>query len=172
MVLGAQSADLPRVRTLYERSFPANERRNFDDLLTVFGSACELLAFYEQDEFLGFAFLLTWGDLSHILYFSITEEKRGQGLGTQALEQIRQWKRGLRIIADLEAAIPGASNRDQRLRRMNFYLRNGYAASPVSYRWQGEDYVMFVAGGSMSEAEFEAFWDHFSIHPQIQKEAD
>lgn len=170
MLLNRRSADLPQVRALYERSFPANERRNFDELMTVFGSACELLGFYEENRLLGFAFLLTWRDLCHILYFAMEETFRGRGYGTQALGEMRKWKPSCRIIADLEAEVPDASNNPERLRRMNFYCRNGYSASPVAYRWQSENYVMFVSGGTLTDDEFEAFWSYFSVYPQIRKE--
>ena len=44
---------------------------------------------------------------------------------------------------------------------MAFYRKGGYAPSEVRYDWRGENYVIYVSGGSLSANEFEAFWDQF-----------
>lgn len=152
---------LPKLRALYERSFPANERRSLEELFTAFGSAHEMLVLMHEGRFAGFVSLLTWQDLTHILYLAIEPELRGMGLGSEALRLIRAHKPSARILADLEDDVPGAPNNDQRLRRMSFYRRGGYAPSEVRYDWRGESYVIYVSGGSLSAHEFEAFWDQF-----------
>ena len=152
---------LPQLRALYEQSFPANERRALEDLFTSFGSAHEMLVFVHKGRFAGFVSLLTWQDLTHILYLAIEPELRGQGLGSEALRLIRAHKPSARILADLEDELPGAANNDQRLRRMAFYRRGGYMPSEVRYDWRDENYVIYVSGGSLSAEEFIAFWDQF-----------
>ena len=49
------------------------------------------------------------------------------------------------------------------MRRMQFYRRSGYEASAVRYVWRAEKYVMFISGGALTDEEFDAFWQHFSI---------
>lgn len=162
-VITSSSADLPCVRALYESAFPENERRPFDELMTVFGSAHILLAFYSDDVFCGFASLLTVEDITHIMYFAILPHLRGAGLGSRALALITAWKPGNRYIADLEAELSDAPNFIQRKRRKAFYLRNGFAVSEASYHWQGESYELVVCGGSLTNADYDAFWRHFGI---------
>ena len=58
LTIDANSPYLPALRSLYERSFPANERRELKDLFTVFGSAHEMLAFVHEGRFAGFVSLL------------------------------------------------------------------------------------------------------------------
>ena len=152
---------LPQLRALYEHSFPANERRTLEDLFNVFGSAHEMRVLVHKGRFAGFVSLLTWQDLTHILYLAIEPDLRGQGLGSEALRLIREHKPSARILADLEDEVPGASNNAQRLRRMAFYRKGGYMPSEVRYDWRGESYVIYVSGGSLAAHEFEAFWDQF-----------
>ena len=159
--INASSPYLPELRALYERSFPANERRELTDLFSVFGDAHEMLVFVHEGRFAGFVSLLSLHDLTHILYLAIEDDLRGQGLGSEALRLIRAHKPTARILADLEDEVPGAANNAQRIRRMAFYRRGGYLPSSVRYAWRGEDYVMYVSGGELSSEEFEAFWDHF-----------
>lgn len=151
-----------QVVSLYERAFPVNERRAFSHMQQQFGAACELLVFEEEEQFIGFALLLTHLDLTHILYLAIAEEQRNRGYGAQALQAIRRHHPADRIIADLEDIDPAASNNAERERRMQFYRRGGYEASDVRYVWRGEAYVMFVCGGGLGGEEFDAFWQHFS----------
>lgn len=161
ITIDATSPYLPALRALYERSFPANERRELTDLFTVFGSAHEMLVFLHEGRFAGFVSLLSLHDLTHILYLAIEDDLRGQGLGSEALHLLRAHKPSARILADLEDEVPGAANNAQRIRRMAFYRRGGYLPSAVRYTWRGENYVMYVSGGDLTSEEFEAFWDHF-----------
>ena len=149
--IGTAHPDLFRVRRLYESAFPANERRPFEALLSGFA---------------GFVSLLSWADITHILYFAIEEALRNRGLGSAALECIKGLKPGQRLIADLEAPLPEAPNRAQRLRRRAFYQRAGFVPSGVGYRWQGESYELMVFGGTLDEAAFLAFWRHFGVTPK------
>lgn len=164
--LGGAHPDLARVRRLYESAFPANERRPFEVLLSGFDGQGELLALYHEGRFAGFISLLTCADITHILYFAIEEALRNRGLGSAALACIKRLKPGQRLIADLEAPLPDAPNRAQRLRRRAFYQRAGFVPSGVGYRWQGESYELMVFGGALDEAAFLAFWRHFGVTPK------
>ncbi|MBQ3090086.1 MAG: GNAT family N-acetyltransferase [Oscillospiraceae bacterium] len=144
---------------LYLRSFPEHERRPFAELLEGWGGKIELLAFYEQERFCGFAFLLTSLAITHIIYLAVEEPLRNQGVGSRMLEAVRAYRPGHRIIVDIERQTPVAVNNEQRRLRKEFYLRNGYAETRVRYRWNREEYEILSQGGDLSEAEFDAFWD-------------
>lgn len=146
---------------MYERAFPPGERRPIETLLKRGGEEGDFIAFYDGSVFCGFANLLTWRDITHILYFAVDEDLRGMGYGTRALETIRSLKPENRILADIEVAYPGSGNNEQRIRRKEFYLRNGYMESGITYRWREESYEILVNGGPVSEDEFNGFWRHF-----------
>ena len=153
----AESPELPALTRLMERAFPANERMPMGVLLSRRGS--DMLALEEDGAFRGFVSLLTRGDLCHILFFAVEEDCRGRGLGTQALALVRQFKPGLRIIADLEMPDEHAPNAEQRMRRWRFYQRCGYAETGVTYHWRGEHYAIVSNGGSVTDEEFWRFWN-------------
>ena len=137
--------DLVRIKALYNRAFPENERRPFDDIMASLNNRLKLNVFYADGAFVGFAFLLNCGDISHIIYFAVEEEMRGQGMGRD---------------------IPGAPNAMQRCHRTHFYLRSGYQETQVKYEWRGEQYEILSNGGDVSDAEFWNFWD------TLEKEMD
>ncbi|HCP52540.1 MAG TPA: hypothetical protein DIT79_09015 [Ruminococcaceae bacterium] len=154
------SKDFHRTENLYVRAFPANERTPICGLMRHDGH--DFVGFYDKDEnFCGFASLLTYGGITHILYFAIDEQYREHGYGSEALKLMHTLYPKNRFIADLELDIPTAENEPQRHLRRAFYLRNGYTPSEVRYIWQGEQYEILVSSGTITNTEFENFWDHF-----------
>ena len=77
------------------------------------------------------------------------------------LELISQRYPDNRIILDIEAEDPTAPNCEQRIKRKAFYERNGYTESGIEYDWRGIPYKILIKNGTITEAEFDAFWDQF-----------
>jgi hypothetical protein len=67
---------------------------------------------------------------------------------------------GCRVIADAERPLPGTQSEALRKRRIGFYARCGFEETDVKYNWRGEEYVILSRGGNVTEAEFDAFWEH------------
>lgn len=149
---------LPQVLSLYERAFPENERRPLGPLLEDKSGCSDFIAFLDGDQFCGFACLLTWKDITHLIYFAIEDDLRGRGYGTEALKVMLELHPGHRYIADLEAPDPSAPNHQERASRRQFYMRAGYGPTKVRYSWYGEKYEILSLGGSVSPWEFRHFW--------------
>ena len=156
--LTPQSAAAEQLRALYERAFPENERRPFDEMIREPTSFLEPLAIWDGAQCVGLACLLNGDKISHIIYLAIEDSLRGRGYGSAALATIHAAKPGRRIMVDIERDSAAASNRTQRQKRKQFYLRNGYSETPVRYRWRGEDYEILVYGGALSRADYKGFW--------------
>lgn len=152
------SKELPQIEKLYCSAFPDNERRSLTPLLQDNTGHGEVLAFYDGSRFCGFACLLTCGDFSHIIYFAIEDTIRGNGYGTAALLAICKLKKGKRIIVDIEVEDEHELNNEQRHKRKQFYLHNGFCETKVKYNWRQEFYEILSYGGEMSEEEFVNFW--------------
>ena len=148
-------------RRLYEASFPPNERSPFSALFSDFHGEEEIMAALEETRFIGMAVLLTWQDITHILYIAVEEELRSRGYGSRILELIRKSYPGQKIIADLERPEKKARNESQRESRIAFYIKNGYSFTDIEYRWKNEDYCIMSNGGNVSRKAFGNFWEHF-----------
>ena len=157
------SKDLGKIEKLYIESFPENERFSFGMMIKNEKGHYETFGFYKDGVFCGFAILLNSLDISHIIYFATLPEMRGKGLGAKALAAIGRIKKGRRIIVDIEKEVPGLEDNEIRRRRKNFYLRNGYSETEVSYRWQDEAYEILVSGGELSKEDFGNFWKALGI---------
>ena len=154
----ADTENLDEIQALYERAFPENERRPFMGMLNSQNRSTEVLALYDGELFCGFAILLNGLEISHIIYLAIEENLRNRGYGSMALDVLQKHKSGKRIIVDIEMEVPGADNNEQRRRRKEFYIRNGYVQTVIRYRWQEEDYEIMSHGGIVSEEDYKAFW--------------
>lgn len=153
--------NIDEIKRLYIDSFPQNERRNFDSLMTMGDGKSEIIALYDGDIFCGFVSLLNGNVISHIIYFAIEEELRGNGYGSESLKAIHEYQSGRRVIVDIERETETAPNNEQRRRRKQFYLRNGYEETEIKYNWRNEDYEILSFGGNVTEEEFDAFWEEF-----------
>ncbi len=157
-VSSASQKDIPWIRSLYERAFPANERRPLDPLLNDATGHSKALAAYDEGSFCGFVCILEWSDIVHIIYFAVKENLRGRGLGSEILQAVHRENPNRRVIVDIEEPDSAASNNGQRVKRKEFYLRNGYAATDIRYNWLGTNYVILSHGGNMTDREFGEFW--------------
>lgn len=115
--------------------------------------------FFLAEVFCGFYATLSAGDITHILFLAVEDELRDRGYGSQMLELISDHFCRDRIILDIETPEPDAGNNAQRIRRKAFYERSGYRESGIAYRWKKVDYLILVKNGTITEAEFDAFWD-------------
>ena len=114
MPLTPDHPDLPGVMALMVRAFPENERLPAAFLFDPGDGSRDFLAIHEGDTLCGFISLLSWRDITHIMFFAVAEDMRSRGVGTQALRMLRTQKPGARIIADVEAEDPAAPNQARR----------------------------------------------------------
>lgn len=157
-----QSYDLEKIKAFYERAFPINERMTLAPIIEDESDKGVMLGFYDESLFVGFACLLTYQDITHILYFAIEESLRNQGYGKKALQLMHDLYPHHRFIADIEKIDEGAQNSAIRHKRKKFYQEEGYVPSGVEYFWEHESYEVMVCGGTLTEKEYEAFWEAFA----------
>ena len=51
---------------------------------------------------IGFASILSYKDISHIIYLAVTENLRNKGYGSKIIQEIKKIKTSQKILADLE----------------------------------------------------------------------
>lgn len=113
------------IEELYERAFPACERKPFSLILEKQAAgSVDILSLEENGSFCGLAITMKDGDLVLLDYFAIAEEKRGTGCGSSALSVLYAYYSGKRFFLEIESTKEDAENKQQRLRRKHFYLKN------------------------------------------------
>jgi len=157
---------LEQVMRLYAASFPRNERIPLGELLDANNKAGEVLAFYDDNLFVGFACMLHSDiPVSHIIFLAVDPQLRSHGYGSSMLQALHAHKPDRKIFVDIEAENEAAPNNAQRHQRKQFYVRNGYRETTVSYQWKSEQWAIMVHGGDLSESEYQSFWDNLKLDP-------
>ena len=116
------STEIEEVYPLYQQAFPKNEQmdltRLFDEL-----HLGAIYGYYQENQLVGFAILCIQSQIAHILYLAVKKEYRDQGIGSYILNDLAKQYDSKKIIVDIEK-IKDTSNKEQRIKRKQFYLKN------------------------------------------------
>lgn len=149
------------VKKLYFDSFPKQERRPFWVLLKLRRKKfANLLVIHDEDSKkpVGIAFFIVRGNLVLFDYYAMLPECRSKGYGSTAIEAIREYYKGKKIFGEVEAICEEAPNNDQRIRRLNFYLRNGLCESGnFLYLFGVKMQILYFEDEAVSKEEYLEF---------------
>ena len=117
---------LKYIEELYLRAFPKEERKPFWLMLQKQAEGTmEILSIEEENAFLGLAIFAFDKDLALLDYFAISDEFRGQGIGSKALKALQKIYAGKRFVLEIETTKKPCRDLEMREHRKAFYLRNG-----------------------------------------------
>ena len=159
-ILDKHHPDINKILELYYNAFPKNELIEFNAFFST-RLKSDIISIYDNNKFIGFATIITRGNISNILYFAIIPELRGKGYGTQSIKQILDFYKNNRIILDVEDPFEcnNEREREKRLKRIQFYIRAGFKLTSIKYKWSNEYYVIMInEEGNITEQEFWEFW--------------
>lgn len=148
-----------QLQGLYYEAFPEEEQVPWKELMRLIDEMpLDFTAYYDGDTFVGFTIVYPYKDYNWFWYFAVQKEQRGKGYGQKILSQIinRYGKR--KLILDMEAPDQtGAKNEEQRLRRLNFYSRNGFHDTHAHRTYDGIEYTIMLRGeGTFTSDDYDA----------------
>ena len=127
----ASNAD-EKIKQLYETAFPEGEQIPWKDLMRlVEDMPLDFTAYYNGEKFIGFTIVYPRKSINWFWYFAVCEELRGNGYGQKILTQMIEHYKGQSFVLDMESPTQVSENIDQRKRRQNFYIRNGFKDTNV-----------------------------------------
>lgn len=120
---------LKSIRPIYEASFPVDERRDFEDLLSIAESEDFFHAdiYVENDETIGFITYWHFPEFIYIEHFAVHENTRGKGFGNIILTNLLE-NSALPIILEVEKPENETSRR-----RIRFYENMGFTLCEKPY---------------------------------------
>ena len=120
------SPDYRKISRLYKTAFPADERAPMWVLTMKSGREnVDFWGLYADGKWIGLAYVLTEGGASYLFYLAISESCRGKGFGSKALQALKMKYADKRLFLALEQLDESADNYEERLKRRQFYLKNG-----------------------------------------------
>lgn len=126
---------IKKARSLYNSAFPSAERIPFDILLyKAKGSNVMFFAVVDKAEFKGLTYTVWYNDIVFIFYLAVEKQARGNGIGSQILKLIKEEFPSCRLVLNIEALDDNAPNNDERIRRREFYVKNGFYGAGYNVR--------------------------------------
>lgn len=126
MLEQAKKWDIPRVWLLYQRAFPAGERKPFSKIVSMAREGrTDLWIIRKNGRFAGLATTVNSPELVLLDYFAVCKSLRGQGVGSAAMGAIldRYAPRG--VLVEIESTRIPSGNAEERESRKRFYVNCG-----------------------------------------------
>ena len=144
------------VKKLYRCAFPADERA---PLFMLFNKTkydrYNFYAIVEDGEFVGLIYTIETEKMVYVFFFAITEQNRGKGYGTKALECIKNMHPDKVIALMIEdTTIASVPNLEERINRLGFYERNGFERLGIHINEAGVDYELLGTDKTITCQDF------------------
>ncbi len=160
-IIDENHKDIAIISSLYEDAFPDDEKAPFSSLLErAKNNNVDFIGYY-NDEFIGFTYLIHDDNLHYIFYFAILEKYRNQGYGTKILNLLKEQYKDETIFFEIETLDKNADNYNERKRRKDFYLRNGFKESGYGYYFY-VDYEVMIYGNHIEPKRWHDMFIDFS----------
>ena len=157
------SPDVSKVENLIHSLFPESERMPMVFLLSrAEKNFVDFLAFYDKDEFVGFAYLITNSGLTFIQYIAIDSTVQSKGYGSMILSQIKVQYPNNRLVLNLQVLDEHAEDSEQRIRRRAFYAKNGYEDASIITTVHGNTLDTLIWGGTTTIEELQVLLKKFT----------
>lgn len=157
-LISAQKSDIKQIKKLYKEAFPKEERYPFYLMQRrVKQGKAEILAL-QEDGFAGLAIMMFYKDIAMLQFLAISPEKRGHNIGSTTLQLLKERYADKRLLIEIETLIPEADNYADRVRRKNFYLRNGMKEMHIAVLLFGVELELLTDGEDVSFEEYLAVY--------------
>jgi hypothetical protein len=144
-------------KQIYESSFPEDERRDWNQLLELFGNKqFSLNEIYHQARFLGFITFWDLEEFSFIEHFAIQTSEQGKGYGTLAINQVLSMNSKPVILEVEEPFMETARKRILFYERLNFSVNNqSYFQPPYSLDKNSVKMLLMSYPSEIETSDFE-----------------
>ena len=148
-------ADWKAIKQLYRSAFPLNEKKPFWLIKNKFEKRqADVWVLERAGAFSGFAITMNGDDLVLLDYFAVCADKRGDGIGGEALKVLQQKYNDRRFFLEIESVDKPSPKLSERLRRKKFYLANGMLELGVNVKLFGVDMELLGYNGKVSFEEY------------------
>ncbi|MDT6979494.1 GNAT family N-acetyltransferase [Levilactobacillus zymae] len=162
-VLTRHSSELAAVKTLLKSQFPPVQQFPFWFLQwRARRPGIDFLTFSADSQLVGLAYLITYADVTLVLFLAVTPASQSHGYGRQILTALQARYPHNRFTLNIETLDLYAPNSHQREQRRKFFLKNHYVPSGLTIVDSDIPYEVLVANGHVSLTEYHAIYRRFA----------
>ena len=143
------------INNLAKEAFPPEEYLAPIELVRMSkANNFDFLLLTDSERFVGFMVVQTYKNMAYLFFLAIDSSCRSKGYGSYAIEALKETYPEKKQVVDFEMLDEKADNYEQRKKRRNFYLRNGYKETGLFLSYLGVDYEVFCMDNEFDEEEF------------------
>jgi len=144
-----QFKDIEKVNKLALEAFPPEEYLAPSKIIGI-SEECSLnfLAVYDECRFIGFIVVKLYKTMSYLFFLAVDKNFRGQGCGSKIIQKLKELYPDYNQVVDFEMVDEKAENYEQRVKRKNFYLKNGYKETGQFLSYLNVDYEIMSMEGN------------------------
>lgn len=125
-------AEWIRIYAIYRSAFPRCERKPFSMIVSMWRRGkTDVWYCGRNGRFAGFATTINEESLILLDYLAVRKKGRGQGIGTEMLNALKQAYAGRGLFVEIESPFEDGRNLQERRRRKRFYEINGMRPAGV-----------------------------------------
>ena len=170
-----------RIYKLYRGAFPREERKPFSAILSIHRSGRgDVWYCTAGGSFAGFASTVTGDRLVLVDYLAVDSRRRDGGIGSGILGALKKQYADKHLFLEIESVWEDVPDREARLRRKAFYIRNGFTPMKLMIWLFGVKMEVLGVDCKMDFNEYLRFYterlspwtaDHISedIHPEADQ---
>lgn len=152
-----------QIKYLYKTAFPRNERAPFFFLCRkTKNQDNSFYAISDNEEFVGLVYTIKNERMVYVFFLAIEEEKRSKGYGSKTLALIKEmYTECVVTLAIEDTADEGADNHIQRIKRLEFYKRNGFEQLNIRVNEAGVVYELLGTKTGVTQTDFLALMKNY-----------
>ena len=115
-----------QVKKIYMEAFPKRERKPF---FTLKSKKVQIYTATQNNQVLGFTAVIPLGKMVMVDYLAVSSKIRSKGTGGFIMNELCKIYKDKKIILLIEKLDNQAENKEQRIARRRFYIKNGFTSS-------------------------------------------
>ena len=148
-----------KIYRLYQSAFPKAEKKPFSMIVGMSKKGRSDVWYCEKNgKFAGLVITINGPDVILLDYLAVNEKRRGQGIGSEILQTMREIYHGKGVFLEIEIVDKNASNYEERKNRKKFYLSNGMMEMNVYVELFGVDMELLGVDCSLTKEEYREFY--------------
>lgn len=145
------------VKEIYMEAFPKAERKPFFTLKhSVKSGKAKLFTATQGNELLGFVVAFADQEMVMVDYLAVSQKVRSRGTGSYLMQEICKYYAGKKIVLLIERLDDQAENKEQRVARRKFYLKNGFLSTDIFIEGASGNMEVLRFGDVVSKEEYMA----------------
>ena len=157
MAVSNKLKEYSEIKSLICRAFPKNEQFPMWLLRTLaVRKSVDFSAYYDGESFCGISYTVNNDDLVFVLYLAVNDKIRSKGYGSAILQCIKQKYPNKVIALNIEPLEPNSDNYSQRVKRFEFYVRNGFIDTGCKITDNSGNYQILATTDKFQIAEYKS----------------